>query len=464
LSDEKTCLWVGAGQLDRRSCPSLSKSFKHDHHTCPITHNRQIYMGPITTTSASGPTATASQPSQQLAQQQPRRRWGLAAVVGTALVLAAVVAAAVLAPRSKERRSPAANAGGLPVAATTTVLSTDPTTVANALLVANKEAHDQVAAAALANATTSTVVTAPATSSKDGFFSTLVTDLNNGGTTGNGLAGGSSLGTYAWTALAGAAASVCTPKNGAELVEFVTSTTSCTVILLRHSSQIPYNITKTMNVTTTKILIGNPIDLPILQPVKGVHRLFDVHAGGRLDTRFLQLIRGFATRLDEGRLRYFFGNTLLLRVGASYTATGCIFLQQPQTTAMWLEDASDPLNRIRMFGGFIVVMGGNMYLTGCVMFRFLPYGIPILNNIQIGRDILVIAGNVVLLGFFNGMANLATSSINVGNVVCTFGGTLTWVGGGVYAASLANGQLGAGQNAFVVSRSKERLGMRKSLA
>lgn len=409
-------------------------------------------MGPITTTSASGPTATTP---QQLVQQQQRRRWGLAAVVGAALVLAAVVAAAVLVPRStKERQSPEAHAGGLPVAATTTVRPTDLATVTNALLVANKEAHDQVAAAALANTTTNAIVTAPAIPAKDGFFSTLVNDLNNGGSAGNGLGGGSSVGTYAWTALAGAAGSVCTPKNGAELVEFVTSTTSCTIILLKLSSQIPYNITKTMNVTTTKILIGNPIDLPILQPVKGVHRLFDVHAGGRLDTRFLQLVRGFATRLDEGRLRYFFGNTVLLRGGADYTATGCIFLQQPQTITAWLEDASDPLNRIRMFGGFIVVMGGNMYMTGCVMFRYLPYGIPILNNIQIGRDILVIAGNVVLLGFFNGMANLATSSINVGNVVCTFGGTLTWVGGGVYGASLANGQLGAGQNAFVVSQTK----------
>jgi hypothetical protein len=407
-------------------------------------------MGPITATSASGPTAASAQPQQQLARQQPRRRWMLAAVVGAALVLAAV-----LVPRTKERRSPAADARDLPVAATTTLRPTDLTTVTNALLVANKEAHDQVAAAALANTSTNAIVTAPATPSKDGFFSTLVTDLNNGGSAGNGLVGGPSLGAYAWTALAGAAGSVCTPKNGAELVEFVTSTTSCTIILLRQSSQIPYNITKTMNVTTTKILIGNPIDLPILQPVKGVHRLFDVHAGGRLDTRFLQLVRGFATRLDEGRLRYFFGNTVLLRLGASYTATGCIFLQQPQTIAGWLDDASDPLNRIRMFGGFIVVMGGNMYLTGCVMFRYLPYGIPILNNIQIGRDILVIAGNVVLLGFFNGMANLATSSINVGNVVCTFAGTLTWVGGGVYGLSLANGQFGAGQNAFVVSQLKE---------
>ena len=415
---------------------------------------------------ASGSTSTALRSTALESQHEPpgercpTRRWRLAAVIGIVLALAAVVAAAVLIPRrSKVWQSPApSTTGGF---SATTVRSVDLTTVTNALLVANSDAHDQLAAAAIANSTATTIVTAPATPSKQGFFSIL-----SGGSAASKETAADPLavGAYAWKALAGAAASVCTPKNGAELVEFVTSTTSCTVILLRHSSQIPYNITKTINVTTTKILIGNPIDLPILQPVKGVHRLFDVHAGGRLDTRFLQLIRGFATRLDEGRLRYFFGNTLLLRVGASYTATGCIFLQQPQTTAMWLEDASDPLNRIRMFGGFIVVMGGNMYLTGCVMFRFLPYGIPILNNIQIGRDILVIAGNVVLLGFFNGMANLATSSINVGNVVCTFGGTLTWVGGGVYAASLANGQLGAGQNAFVVSRSKERLGMRKSLA
>ena len=408
-------------------------------------------MGPITTTSASGPTATASQPSQQLAQQQLRRRWGLAAVVGTALVLAAVVAAAVLAPRSKERRSPAANAGGLPVAATTTVLSTDLTTVANALLVANKEAHDQVAAAALANATTSTVVTAPATSSKDGFFSTLVTDLNNGGTTGNGLAGGSSLGTYAWTALAGAAASVCTPKNGAELVEFVTSTTSCTVILLRHSSRMPYNISKTMNVTSTKILIGNPIDLPILQPVKGVYRLFDVHAGGRLDTRFLQIIRGFPTHLDEGRLIYFYANTLLVRLGGEYTATGCIFTQQPQTVEMFLEDLENPLLRIRMFGGFIVVTGGNLFLTGCVMYRIVSFGNAIVNIIQIGRDVLVLAGNVVMTGVFNILANLATSSINVGNIVACFGGTVTWVGGASLAVGVLHGQMGAGQNIYVVS-------------
>lgn len=34
------------------------------------------------------------------------------------------------------------------------------------------------------------------------------------------------------------------------------------------------------------------------------------------------------------------------------------------------------------------------------MYRFIPYGLPIINNIQIGRDILVLAGNCVLVGFY----------------------------------------------------------------
>lgn len=34
------------------------------------------------------------------------------------------------------------------------------------------------------------------------------------------------------------------------------------------------------------------------------------------------------------------------------------------------------------------------------MYRFIQYGLPIVNQIQIGRDILVVAGNCVLVGFY----------------------------------------------------------------
>ena len=358
-----------------------------------------------------------------------------------------MVAAAVLVPRSsKERQSPSpATTGGF---SATTARSVDLTTVTNALL-ANSDAHDQLAAAAMADITTSAIVTAPATPSKNGFSSMLT-----GGSAASKetATDSSAVGAYVWKAQAGAAGSLCTPKNGAELVEFVASTTSCTVILLQYSSRMPYNITKTMNVTSTKILIGNPIELPILQPVKRVNRLLDVHAGGRLDTRNLQIIRGFPTHLDEGRLIYFLANTLLDRLGGEYTATGCIFTQQPQTVESFLEGLENPLHRIRMFGGLVGVTGGNLFLTGCLVYKIVPYGAPIVNHIQIGRDILVLAGNVIMIGVFNILANFATSSINFGNIVACFGGTVTWVGGASFGVGVLHGQFGAGQNVWEVSR------------
>lgn len=404
-------------------------------------------MGP-TTTSASGATATAPTQSQQ--QQQPRRPWRLAAVIAIALALTAGLAAALLVPRNSNKRHTASpsTTGGFPVV--TPVRSVDLTTVTNALLVANSDMHDQVAAAARAN--TNTIVTTPATPKKDVFFSMLT----GGNTASKGAAiDSSAVGAYAWKALAGAAGSVCTPKNAAELVEFVTSATSCTVILLRHSSRMPYNITKTMNVTSTKILIGNPIDLPTIQAVRGVHRLFDVHAGGRLDTRFLQLMRAPATKLDDGLLFFYWANTLLVRLGGEFTATGCILGQNIQTVEMFLEDLEDPRLRVRMFGGHIGVTGGNVFMTGCVVYKIVPYGAPIVNHIQIGRDILVLAGNVVFTGVFNILVNLATSSINVGNIAAVFGGTVIWVGGANLGAGIIHCQYGAGQNIWVVSQSKK---------
>lgn len=44
--------------------------------------------------------------------------------------------------------------------------------------------------------------------------------------------------------------------------------------------------------------------------------------------------------------------------------------------------------------------GAPFNATTGIMYRFIPYGLPIINNIQIGRDILVLAGNCVLVGFY----------------------------------------------------------------
>lgn len=47
------------------------------------------------------------------------------------------------------------------------------------------------------------------------------------------------------------------------------------------------------------------------------------------------------------------------------------------------------------------------------------------------------------------IAQLMSSSINVGNAAAVLGGTLTWVGGAVMNAGVLNAHFGAGQLVFV---------------
>lgn len=366
-----------------------------------------------------------------------------------ALVVVASIIGGVLGPRAVRR-----NKRLEPVPAST-LHSPELATITNALLIANTPGAVTVttdkAGAAGGGATsstnndTATVTAVPATSSK-GFFATLMAGGGGSSSNNNALA--------PWGRLAGVGAAVCYPKDGAELQKMASDSTSCTVIVLRASSQQPYNLTQTMNITTTKIVIGNPIDLPMIKAgSKQLQRLFDVYAGGRLDVRFVQLQKCNAQRLDNRLLRLHVGPTGRVFAGGTFVATGSVFSQAPQTVENFLEDVEDiPRGgRIRMFGGFLLVYGGNIILNGCLMYRFIPFGIPIVNNIQIGRDILVLAGNCVLTGFFNLFANTMASSINVGNIVAVFGGTASWIGGGSYATSVMNGQLGIGQIMFVVS-------------
>jgi hypothetical protein len=369
-----------------------------------------------------------------------------------ALVVVASIIGGVLGPRAGRRNK------RLEPVPESTLHSPELATITNALLIANTPGAVTVttdtAGAAAGGATTTTAATSndtatvfavPATSNK-GFFASLMAGGSGSSSTNNAVA--------PWGRMAGVGAVVCYPKDGAELQKMASDNTSCTVIVLRASSQQPYNLTQTMNITTTKIVIGNPIDLPIIKPGnKQLLRLFDVYAGGRLDVRFVQLQKCNAQRLDNRLLRLHVGPTGRVFTGGTFVATGSVFFQPPQTVENFLEDVEDiPRGgRIRMFGGFLLVYGGNIILNGCLMYRFIPYGIPIVNNIQIGRDILVLAGNCVLTGFFNLFANTMASSINVGNIVAVFGGTASWIGGGSYATSVMNGQFGIGQIMFVVS-------------
>lgn len=66
----------------------------------------------------------------------------------------------------------------------------------------------------------------------------------------------------------------CYPANGSQVVQMSSGSHPCTVLILTKSSQDYYAIRQTINITTPKIYIGNPIDPPVLNATR-IERLFD---------------------------------------------------------------------------------------------------------------------------------------------------------------------------------------------
>jgi hypothetical protein len=120
----------------------------------------------------------------------------------------------------------------------------------------------------------------------------------------------------------GAGNIICYPKNGTEVVSMSEGKSPCTVIVLTRSSTDPYDIRQVINITTTKIIVGNPIDLPVLNATNRIERLFRVYPGGRLDVRFTSLYRGAGRSLEEERLTLTVGGVAYVDLGGSFSATG----------------------------------------------------------------------------------------------------------------------------------------------
>lgn len=161
--------------------------------------------------------------------------------------------------------------------------------------------------------------------------------------------------------------------------------------------------------------------------------------------RCVQLYRGFGRQEDEGTLRLMSGGTVRVWPGGWFGGREVVYREQPQTLAGIRRDLSDARNRRRTWGGTVLVMGGWYACSGCVVMRRLPYGNVLPNSIQVGRDILVVAGVAVNVGCYTTNLVAFTSSVNVGNNYCVLGGVAIWVGGGANAAAVMIGQFGTGE-------------------
>ena len=228
-----------------------------------------------------------------------------------------------------------------------------------------------------------------------------------------------------------------------------------------------------------QIIVGNPLSMPMINCTKKIERCFEstyppppnpnpptsthppthlppylchtVMPGGRLDTRFIQIVRGGGRYLNDQRsMRVNMGTHVRVQVGGEFTATGCIFRERNNTLRSFMEEAE---NTIEMggnyfnfnLGQYLTVIGGNLFLQGCVLLRIRPYGTGYLTTFSMGREVLVMAGNAV----FTGVADIshyffASYPWVSGKVLCVMGGTATMVGGGSWYTAGAQIQVGYG--------------------
>ena len=234
----------------------------------------------------------------------------------------------------------------------------------------------------------------------------------------------------------------CVVTTGPELELAMMGSNPCTVVMLTKGSKDMYITKAPMIVTTRKIVLGHPIDLPYIKADKGVERVFEVMPGGSLDLRWLSVQRGGGRNNGDPNLRLLVGAVALVHLGGYVRATATIFRDAPQTYETWYKELTTPQFRKRSVGGHILVLGGNFFCYGCQVIRWYPYGLPLINVAQIGRDFCVVAGNLVTVGSYSVAYQPYIGTINIGNAVAVLGGTAIRIGGGLTGSAVLVGQFG----------------------
>lgn len=217
---------------------------------------------------------------QPLRARNGRRHWLIGATVGCLLVAAAIIMAGVLgSQRTRQQQRPS---GGMPPASTSDNIL-EALAQLNTMPMPRADEQAEASAVAAGSDAGPTTGGAPAgmtfadTGPVEGSstpFETLK-DLIIGAKApaAGAVAPPGSLTTGGWAAIGGGRNVLCYPKNGTEVVEMSGANSACTIIVLTRSSREPYTIKQTINITTTKVFVGNPIDMPALNSSK-IERLF----------------------------------------------------------------------------------------------------------------------------------------------------------------------------------------------
>lgn len=181
-------------------------------------------------------------------------------------------------------------------------------------------------------------------------------------------------------------------------------------------------------VTSRKVVIGNPLNLPILDGSKAP-RIFHITAGGYLDLRFVITYRGGGELIAT--VPVLRGGSVCVEPGGNANLLGCIFTLAPPTSPPPILVAPDLSRATRIFGGQIYLAGGTITMTLCHTF-FMTTGVLFREIYVMGIEILIVGGSMTMtgctlttnLGFLN-VGGLALFAAHLGGIWICSGVTYT---------------------------------------
>jgi len=173
---------------------------------------------------------------------------------------------------------------------------------------------------------------------------------------------------------------ICIAETAEDLKKQVEDPDSCFVVLLPPGTF--YKIEEAVVVSTIKVVMGYPVDRPIINAEES-HRAFNIRRGGDLHIHHVIFYTG-ETRVGPYAI-FRRGGAILAEVGSRLTAVHCFFTIQPEREQLIREKMEFQL------GGDIFISGGVASFIRCDMIATV---VGFLNGwgTEIGGSVFIAAG------------------------------------------------------------------------
>ncbi len=182
----------------------------------------------------------------------------------------------------------------------------------------------------------------------------------------------------------------------------------CPLVVLTNGDPDAYALEADIQVTRSVRMMGNPAVLPTVDG-SGATRCFTVGVGGFLELSFVRTKQGGGETRDRYGLEgmdlasqvvEIRGGAVAVEPGAlGANFVGVVFMAVANTPESVTNAIVSTLNFVggRIYGGHVFMAVGNKNFFGCNFWDTVLI-IPLTDQVSIGGDVLVVAGNVFFTG------------------------------------------------------------------